>query len=149
MSDIESLLEGYTHRIEIPILWGYMDAMQHVNNTVYFRFFESARLSYFNALDNIEEEDKSWKSLILHSTDCRFRIPLTYPNTVTVGIRVTEMYVDRLKMYHLMVSHQHKRVAAEGGAIVVGYNLQTLAKAPLDARFRQWVIDLDQPEVFS
>lgn len=149
MTEIETLLSGYTHRLEMPILWGYMDAMQHVNNTLYFRFFESARISYFDATEKLDPEGAAGKGLILHSANCRFRIPLTYPDTVTVAIRATEMYHDRLTMYHIIVSHQHQKIAAEGSCIVVGYDYNTLSKAPLTPKFRQFVLDLDQPEVIN
>ena len=36
--------------IEVPVLWGEMDALQHVNNIVYFRYFENARMAYFEKL---------------------------------------------------------------------------------------------------
>ena len=35
-----------TIELRLPVLWGYMDALGHVNNTIYFRFFESARVEY-------------------------------------------------------------------------------------------------------
>ena len=38
-------LAGYPVRIEVPVAWGEMDAFGHVNNVVYFRYFESARIA--------------------------------------------------------------------------------------------------------
>ena len=44
--------ENYSlvHRVRMPIRWGDMDAMGHVNNTVYFRYFEQARIALFEAM---------------------------------------------------------------------------------------------------
>jgi len=39
-----------THETTIPIRWGDMDAMGHVNNTLYFRYFEIARLEWFERI---------------------------------------------------------------------------------------------------
>ena len=36
----------FVHSMRIPIRWGDMDAMGHVNNTVYFRYIESARIAW-------------------------------------------------------------------------------------------------------
>ena len=44
---MEKLTERYPVVIEIPVAWGEMDAFQHLNNIVYFRYFESARIAYF------------------------------------------------------------------------------------------------------
>jgi len=47
------------HVERIPIRWGDMDAMGHVNNTVYFRYMEQARISWFDAL---VPRGKAWKA---------------------------------------------------------------------------------------
>lgn len=40
---------GFPVRVGIPVAWGEMDAFGHVNNVVYFRYFESARIAFFGA----------------------------------------------------------------------------------------------------
>ncbi len=45
------LLKAHPVVIETPVAWGEMDSLQHVNNIIYFRYFESARMAYFNRLD--------------------------------------------------------------------------------------------------
>ena len=39
------LLRGFPGIIELPVSWGEMDAFGHLNNVVYFRYFESARIA--------------------------------------------------------------------------------------------------------
>ena len=46
----DNLLEDYPVVLEIPVAWGDMDALNHVNNTVYLRYFESSRIAYFEGL---------------------------------------------------------------------------------------------------
>ena len=43
------VLEGYQVTIDVNVAWGEMDAFEHVNNVVYFRYFESVRMAYFEA----------------------------------------------------------------------------------------------------
>jgi len=52
--NMKELINAYPVINEIPIAWGDMDAFQHVNNVVYFRHFESARISYFEKINFIE-----------------------------------------------------------------------------------------------
>ena len=52
----ESLLAGYPVVVEQAVFWGEMDSYRHVNNVVYFRYFESARLEYFRRLGWFEYE---------------------------------------------------------------------------------------------
>jgi acyl-CoA thioester hydrolase len=48
---MKELISTYPVIIEIPLAWGDMDAFQHVNNVVYFKHFESARIAYFEKID--------------------------------------------------------------------------------------------------
>ena len=134
---MQELLETYPIVIEIPVAWGEMDSLQHVNNIVYFRYFESARMAYFNKLDLWNYIRETGVGPILASTNCKFRIPLTYPDTVSVGTKVTEIKDDRFLMKYLVVSHTHNKVAAEGEGMIVSYNYRELAKAALPDEIRR------------
>src|SRR5437868_11830009 len=94
-SAIQKLLAGFPVIVELPVVWGEMDSYRHVNNVVYFRYFESARLEYFRRLDWFEYEAETGIGPILHSTSARFRRPLTYPDTIWVAARVLEVQEDR------------------------------------------------------
>ncbi len=128
---MESLLAEYPVIVESPVIWGDMDAYEHVNNTVYFRYFESARIAFFDQLKFKEVKDETGIGPILASTQCRFRIPLTYPDTVSIGARVSDVQGDRFTMHYRVVSHQHKKVAAEGEGLLIAYDYKALTKAAL------------------
>ncbi|MFN7945607.1 MAG: thioesterase family protein [Blastocatellia bacterium] len=128
---MEELFSGYPVIVEIPVAWGEMDAMQHVNNAVYFRWFESARIAYFDRIRNRNPLENDGMGLILHSIQCRYRLPLTYPDTVSVAVRVTKVEADRFVMHSRIISHQHRKVAAESEAIMVSFNYREQKKVPL------------------
>ena len=104
---MNELLAAYPVVLAIPVAWGDMDAFQHVNNVVYFRYFESARIAYLERLAVADFVATSGVGPILHSVNCRFRLPVTYPDTVHVGVRVTELASDRFVMDQCLVSEQH------------------------------------------
>jgi len=136
---VAALLADYPVSVEVPVAWGDMDALGHVNNTVYFRYFETARIACFDALGFGSEDAGDAAGAvgpILHSTSCRFRIPLTYPDTVTVGARVGEVGEDRFTMQYRVVSHRHGAVAADGEALVVTYSYAAGRKAPVPDALR-------------
>jgi len=115
---MKELLLDYPVTIEIPVVWGEMDAFQHVNNIVYFRYFESARISYFEKLDYMKFLEEIGVGPILASTQCNFKIPLTYPDRVTVGAKVETIEDERFTMKHIVVSHNHKKIAALGRGLL-------------------------------
>jgi len=119
---MQALLETFPVVVKIPVLWGDMDSFQHVNNVIYFRYFESARIQYFDTLGWNEIMKQEGIGPILGSTSCRFRIPLTYPDTVFVGAKITEMEEKCFTMEYLIVSERHPEPVAEGTGVVVCYN---------------------------
>jgi acyl-CoA thioester hydrolase len=134
---MEELLKGYPVVIEIPVAWGEMDSLQHVNNIIYFRYFESARMAYFARLDIWSYMEETGIGPILASTQCRFRIPLSYPETVSVGTRITNIEEDRFLMEYRVVSHEHRKVAASGEGVIVSYDYREKKKALLPDEIRK------------
>ena len=140
---MSGLLDGFPITLDVPVAWGEMDAFGHVNNTVYFRYFESARIMYLRAIDFTAGGGSGGGGAgdrigpILASTHCRFRRPLTYPDTVRVGTRTTEVAEDRFVMEYRVVSLESEAVAAEGGGTVVAYDYGRGEKAPLPPAVRE------------
>ena len=100
----------------IPIRWGDMDAMGHVNNTVYFRYMEQTRISWFDAL---VPEEEAWKStgLVIANASCNFKRPINYPGTVEVRLYIGEPGGSSVPtFYDLTVGGE---VHADGAATVV------------------------------
>ena len=124
-------LAGFPVQVEIPVAWGEMDAFGHVNNVVYFRYFESARIACFAALEYMDLMRQTGIGPILAETSCRFRLPLEHPDTVTVGARISEIGTDDFLMDYVVVSRRHGRVAAEGTGRIVSYDYENKCKAPL------------------
>ena len=111
---VSSLLDGYPVLTEMPVRWGDMDAFNHVNNVVYLRYFESARIAYFEELHAVDFSPRGGIGPILAATSCAFKFPLPYPDTISIGARCVELAEDRLTHHYRVVSHRHCRIAAEG-----------------------------------
>lgn len=66
---------------------------------------------------------------MIGSASCRYRIPLTHPDTVTVGAQIGEVGDDRFVMRYRAVSHDHGAVAADGESLIVTFDYATGSKA--------------------
>ena len=128
---------------ETPVAWGEMDSFGHVNNIVYFRYFESARLAYFERVGFLEAMRKSGVGPILASTQCRFRKPLTYPDRVRVGTSATDVQEDRFTMRYVVVSEALGRIAADGEGLIVAYDYRAKKKAALPDDVRRAMAELE------
>lgn len=138
------LLSGFPVVIELPIQWGEMDAYGHVNNTVFFRFFESARIAFLDRCGFLAAHGELEVGAILHSTACRFRRPLFYPDTISVGARASEVLTDRFIMEYKIVSHSQDEVVAEGTGTVVSFDYNTRSKTDLPEMVREGLARLDR-----
>jgi acyl-CoA thioester hydrolase len=142
--EMKDILKGYPVVIEIPVAWGEMDAFQHVNNIVYFRYLESARIAYFEKIDYMGLMKKTGVGPILASTQCKFKLPLSYPDQVSVGTRISSIEEDRFVMKYCVVSHRLQKVAAEGEGTVVSYDYRENKKAPIPQELKQRILNLEE-----
>lgn len=131
MDEVGRLLAKFPVVIEIPVAWGEMDSMGHVNNIVYFRYFETARMVYLERIGFLEEKERTGIGPILASTRCDFRKPLVFPDQISVGIRVDDVEANRFTTYYRLVSRKLGKVAAEGEGLVVCYDYQNERKAEI------------------
>jgi acyl-CoA thioester hydrolase len=76
------------HELIIPIRWGDMDAMGHVNNTVYFRYLETVRIDYFQSI-GCEPNPKGQGPVIVNAF-CNFYKQLEYPGNVLAKMYVSD-----------------------------------------------------------
>ncbi len=88
-NSIAALRDIVMHEVDMAVRWGDMDAYNHVNNTVYFRYMEQCRLEWFAKLGfkTVDEDVVP----ILVEANCRFIRAVTHPSTVRVTIRVTDI----------------------------------------------------------
>ena len=131
---------------EFEVYWGDMDAFNHVNNTVYFKYFEHIRIVYLAESKFMENHQATGVGPILKSASCKFRFALTYPDKILVGTRVTHMSEDRFTMRFGIFSQTHKVLAAEGDGVIVSFDFKNGKKAPLPESVRNFILKND-PDV--
>lgn len=140
---MDERLHDYPVTIQIPVAWGEMDAFQHVNNVVYFRYFESARIAYFDAIEVMKVMENTGVGPILAETRCRYRIPLTFPDTVMVGARVSSLAPKGFMMRYAVVSRRHGQLAAEGDGRIVTIDYARGGKVPLPKDVRERILAME------
>ena len=131
MNSPHSDLDSCPLVISWPVGWGEMDAFAHLNNAVYFRYFEHVRIEYFKLCGLLEYLEEFGVGPILGHTSCRFRRPINYPDNVWIGTTVSEIGEDRFIMQYKVVSQKQNILAAEGDGRIVIYDYKKGAKAPL------------------
>ncbi len=135
--------------IDIPVAWGEMDAFQHVNNAVYARYFESARIAFMQAIGLNIDLSKAQKGdnpvgPILADSYCRFRRPVTYPDTLHVGCRISELQEYGFVMEYQAYSEKQQTIATIGHSRIVMLNYFTGEKAKLSPELTSAIEQLEK-----
>lgn len=124
----DELFRSFPVIVTQAVAWGDMDSFDHVNNVVYFRYFENGRIAY---IDRLRWRDKP-AGPILASTQAKFIRALTYPDTIHIGTRLLgEIGVDRFSIEHHIVSEAQNTIVTVGQGLIVGYSYKKKAKANL------------------
>jgi len=123
------------YELEIPIRWGDMDAMGHVNNTVYFRYMEQARISWFDDLGLVP--DPGGQGPVIVNAACTFARQFEYPGTVLARQFVGELGRSSIMTYVDMLRTDDPGVVyAHGSAKVVWVDFPRQKSVPMPQAIR-------------
>lgn len=130
------MLADFAVKLTLPVFWSDQDAFGHVNNTVCIRWFESARVAYLEHLGLGSLMTAEKLGPILAQVTCNYRRQLNYPDTVTIGAKVTRIGNSSFSMTHAVWSEQQQAIAADGDSVVVifDYQQQKPVRVPDDLR---------------
>ncbi len=80
----DALPEGVPlHRMQMPVRWGDMDALGHVNNIMYFRYFEQARIAWYEVA-GFAPLGQGETGMVIVDNRAEYLRPLVYPATMDV-----------------------------------------------------------------
>lgn len=129
--------------IALPVQWGDQDAFGHVNNTVYFRWFESARIAYADRIGLSDLMQTTRVGPILASISCDYRRQVTYPETVFIGAKVTRIGRTSLTIEHEIRTGSDHALAAEGKSTIVVFDYNTNRPHPVPDDIRHAIEALE------
>ena len=133
---MDATLDRYPVSVSIPVAWGDMDAFQHVNNVVYARWLETARIVYLERIGLIDRMREEGVGPILAKTVIDYKRPLQYPDTVHVRATVTRIGGSSFAMSFRIRSEALGTDVASGEQVMVVYDYRAGATAPVDDRLR-------------
>ena len=146
MEDCKSLLAGFPVVTTIPVLWGDEDAFGHVNNLVYLRWCETARVQYLERIGLWELLRQTKIGCIVAHLGCNYRQPVTFPDTVHIGGRVTRIGNSSCKMEHAVFSDALGLVADADSTLVV-YDYNANKPLPMPEEIRAAIAQLEGREL--
>ena len=144
---MDKLLSEFSFIIQMNVEWGDMDALQHVNNVEYFKYFQKARIAYFEKNSSEDLFVESRISTILASTECKFIYPLKYPDAISIGARVDSIADQYFTMRYVVISHKNQKLVAIGGAKVVMFDYDRNMKASVPQEVKKRILNFEKTKV--
>ena len=136
-------LDGFPIVVTVPVLWGDQDAFAHVNNLVYLRWCETARVEYIQRSGMWVPVPPVGVGPILASIKCDYKLPLNFPDTVHVGARVTRIGNCSLQMVHHIVSQKRDELAAVADSTVVMLDYSSGRSSPVSQEIRSKIAEIE------
>lgn len=125
----------YVHTTVLPIRWGDMDAMGHVNHTEYFRYMEQSRVEWLHTLGYAVELSYE-EGPVIANVNCTFKAPLIYPGTIELRMYIGKVGRSSFTTWHEIRMLGQDAVYAEGLATVVWISTATAKSTPLPSNLR-------------
>ncbi len=124
------------HEMHIPIRWGDMDAMGHVNNATYFRYLETVRIDWLHGLGGAP--DPQGTGPVIVNAFCNFYRQVEYPGTLLARHYVANPGRSSVDTFiTLERTDQPGEVFAAGGATLVWVDFPRQKSVPLPDWLRQ------------
>lgn len=123
------------HQTTVPIRWGDMDAMGHVNNTNYFRYMEIIRLDWMKSLGHMID-GKTVEGLVIINAFCTFHRQFEFPGDILARLYVSDPGRTSFESWTTMTRvEEPDAVYASGGATIVWSDYSKQKSVPLP----EWV----------
>lgn len=133
--DRPELLKDYPVVHVQPVAWGEMDAFNHLNNVAYYRYAESARISYLRQT-GLMMFGRNDLLTILASSSCQYLKPVTFPDTLMIGIGIKKLGNTSMIFECTFVSSAQNAVVAKSEAVIVRTD-EHMKKQPWSDKERQ------------
>lgn len=125
--------------VRIPVRFGDMDALGHVNNAKYLTYFEEARMKYWTSLFPLDVNDVASLGIILAEATVSFRSPARAGDVLEVFVRVSHVGNKSFRMDYRIENAETRRLVAEGSTVQVMYDYKRNLTIPVPENVRRTI----------
>ncbi len=137
-------LNDYSHYLSIPTRWNDNDIYGHVNNAVYYAFFDTV-VNRFLINNGLLELGKSETIGLVVETGCSYFSPLSFPDIITAGLRVAKLGNSSVRYEIGLFRNDDTTAAAQGHFVHVYVDEKTRRPVAIDPKMRDVLKTLCSP----
>ena len=129
-------LSEFRHSIDLQIRFNDIDILGHLNNTVYFSFFDTGKAYFF---ESIMKSRMDWQRVesVIANIDCAYVSPVYFGDSIEVRTRCTGIYDKSFKIQQVIVDKNPGEPKAAAETIMVSFNPDTKQSMEIPALWRE------------
>jgi acyl-CoA thioester hydrolase len=131
----------YAHFTRITTRWMDNDVYGHVNNVVYYSFFDTVVNQYLVKGESLDPQTSPVVGLVVE-TQCRYFSPISFPDSVDAGIRVSKLGNSSVRYEVGLFRNDEAEAAAQGHFVHVYVDRATNRPAPIPEATRRLLTNL-------
>lgn len=139
--NIETLpdLSEFHHIVPLQIRFNDIDILGHLNNTVYFGFFDTGKAYYF---EKIMGGRIDWKKVetVIANVDCAYVSPIYFGEKIDVRTRCTGIHEKSFLIQQVIVESGTGQLKAAAETVMVSFNPQTQTSMPMPEHLRDALV---------
>jgi acyl-CoA thioester hydrolase len=138
--------DDFKFHCEVEVRFRDLDAMGHVNNAVYFSYFEVARTGYMRALGHRPPDEISFADLypfIILDLYCKYLAPAKLSQKLNVYLRTSRLGTKSYEFEYLITDQDDGRPIAVGNSTQVYYDYRQEQTLPIPEDFRSRIENLE------
>jgi acyl-CoA thioester hydrolase len=121
--------------IQQQVAWGEMDAFNHINNVIYFRYFETARVEFFNKTNLWQTYIDENIRIVVGKLECNYVNEIVHPAEIEISVGIKKIGNASLTVHHLVTCNGN--ISAHGEGIIVATDPATGKSRPWSDKLRE------------
>jgi acyl-CoA thioester hydrolase len=134
-------ISAYKHKLVIPTRWNDNDIYGHVNNAIYYLYFDTVVNRYLVDNDLLVVGESDTVGLVV-DTGCVYFAPISFPDNITAGLRVAKLGSSSVRYEIGLFRNNDTKAAAQGHFVHVYVDEKTRRPSPLSDKMKTQLSEL-------
>jgi len=142
---MEIKAEKFNHSVPIQIRFSDIDSIGHINNNIYFSYFDLGKTYYF---ENIKATQVSWTDgiIVVAHLETDFYSPVFYKESIAVDTKVTRIGRKSFTLLQQLRNIKTHEIKCRCKSIIVAYNAAIQASMEIPETWKKAMCDFEQIE---
>lgn len=126
----------FTHSVDLQLRFNDVDVLGHLNNTIYFSFYDTGKAYFF---EHIMNSPMQWKHVdcVIANVDCAYISPIYFGEQIQVWTRVSEIHDKSFRLQQMLVEKNTGELKSACESVMVSLDPDTKQAVPMKEEWRR------------